>query len=87
MNRNEKEIKGSSQKKRRKRKRKKTIRVAEIINKGCSFLGRGLCCSPSVVLMTDESLADEAYYMAKIMFNNSSLPQNKTHKAERPQSG
>lgn len=80
-------LKDAAKKKKKKEKKKKTIRVAEIINKGCSFLGRGLCCSPSVVLMTDESLADEAYYMAKIMFNNSSLPQNKTHKAERPQSG
>lgn len=47
--------------------------------------GTGLLSAASVVLMAAESLLDEAYYVAKNMFNNVSLTDNtfNKHGAER----
>lgn len=56
-------------------------------DKGCRdhkqrmrFQGRGLRSSASFVLMASESMADEAYYVAKIMFNNGTLTDDNINK-------
>lgn len=56
-----KEMKGESKK----------TRVAEHKQR-MQFQKKGLCSSVCVVLMAGKSIVDEAYYVAKIMFNNGS---------------
>lgn len=57
----------------------KKTRVAEHKQR-LQFQKKGLCSSVSVVLMAGKSMVDEAYYVAKIIFNNGSITDNKINK-------
>lgn len=57
----------------------KKTRVAEHKQK-LHFQKKGLCSSVSVVLIAGKSMVDEAYYVAKIMFNNGGITDIKINK-------